>query len=167
MLMRIRILILLGFLSVHMNLHAQSLSNQVLVPVAGVSLSGNISYSQTIGESAVEIFSTPEIVLTQGFQQPSVKFVTGIIPEGTGVDVYPNPAINNIKVKLFGDSSRDFVIEVINITGKVVYSETQSFTENYFIERTIPVGSFFRGIYFVKIYSTDKLINRTFKIEKM
>ena len=56
-------------------------------------------------------------VLTQGFQQPGIKVISAETPhEGTGVDVYPNPATDFINVKLFGDKARKFKIEVINLT---------------------------------------------------
>lgn len=163
----IRILILPGFLSFHASLCSQSLSHQVLVPVAGVSLSGNISYSQTIGETAVEIIHCSDYEFTQGFQQPSMKFVPGILPEGNGVEVYPNPAFENITVKLFGSTSREFIIEIVSITGKLVLSEKLAFPESFYLEKVIPVKQYFRGFYFVRILSTDGLINRTFKIEKL
>ncbi len=163
----IRILILPGFLSLNAGLFSQSLSHQVLVPVAGVSSSGSISYSQTIGETAVEIIHCSDYEFTQGFQQPSIKFVPVIFPEGNGVDVYPNPAFDNITVRLFGSTSREFLIEIISITGKVVLSEKQSFPENFYLEKVIPVKDYYRGFYFVRILSTDRVINRTFKIEKL
>jgi hypothetical protein len=160
-------ILLLFLLGSSGNLMSQQLSHQVLVPIAGVSLSGNISYSQTIGESAVEIFEGSDHVFTHGFQQPSIKFLQGGQPEGNGVDVFPNPAIENITVRFFGNTSRDFIIEMINMTGNVVFSEKQSFTDSFYLEKVIPVSSFYKGIYLVRILSTDKLINRTFKIEKL
>lgn len=162
-----RILFLSGFLSLHSSLYSQSLSHQVLVPVAGVSLSGNISYSQTIGETAVEIICCSDYEFTQGFQQPSIKFVPGALPEGNGVDVYPNPAFDNITVRLFGSTAREFIIEIISITGKVVLLEKQSFPANFYLEKVIQVKDYYRGFYFVRILSTDRIINRTFKIEKL
>jgi hypothetical protein len=165
--MNIRVLVLLVFFSVNLHLNSQSLSNQVIVPVAGIMASGSITYSQTIGETAVEIIKSPEIVFTQGFQQPRIILSQIEIPGGNGVEVYPNPATEFVTVKLFGDSSRDFIIEVLNITGTVVYSDKESFSDAFYSEVVIPVNSLYNGIYFIRVLSTDKMINRTFKIEKM
>lgn len=145
----------------------QHLSHQVLVPAAGIEVSNSVVFSQTIGETAVEIINSPDYTLTQGFQQPGIKYVPGILPEGNGVDVYPNPTKDDLKIKLFGDASRDFLVQVINITGNIVISENVSFTNKFYIEKVIHVGQLNKGIYFVRIRSTDKLINRTFKIDKM
>jgi hypothetical protein len=159
------ILIVLSLLGSGTDLFSQRLSHQVLVPVAGVSYIEGISYSQTIGETAVEIISSSDCVFTQGFQQPGIKLSPETLVEGNGVEVYPNPASEYLKIKLFGDVSRDFRIEIINITGMIVISEKLSFIDNYYLEKSYPVGKFNKGIYFVRVISTDKTINRTFKIE--
>ena len=146
---------------------SQQLSHQVLVPAAGLATAGVINYSQTIGETAVEIINNSGFVLTQGFQQPGIKISTEIAPEGTGVDVYPNPATDFINVKLFGDVARKFRIEVINITGTVVNSMTMDFTDKYYYIEQIEVAKLKYGFYFVRVTSDDGRINRIFKIEKM
>ena len=161
-----RILLILYFLGPVSDLYPQELSHQVLVPVAGVTSTGVISYSQTVGETAIVIFSSSDYTFTQGFQQPGIKLAQAIQREGNGVDVYPNPARENVTVKLYGDISRDYRIDVITIAGTVVISERQSCSDKYNLEKVIPVGVLYNGIYFIRIISDDKVIKRTFKIEK-
>lgn len=146
---------------------SQQLSNQVLVPAAGITTAGVISYSQTIGETAVELVGNSEFELTQGFQQPSMKISTDPVPEGTGVDVYPNPATDFINVKFYGDDPRNFRVDLINVTGMVVNSLTVSFASKYYYIQQIEVNSLKYGFYFVRITSDDGKIVRVFKIEKM
>ncbi len=161
------IIILLSSLGLANCLHAQQLSHQVIVPVAGVLSSKAVNYSQTGGETAVEIIGCTSYTFTQGFQQPGIKVASIDQPEGNGVDVYPNPVIEDLKIKLFGSDARDFIIEVINISGTIVISERLSFVGEFNYERIMSVGKLPKGLYFVRILSTDKLISRTFKIEKM
>jgi hypothetical protein len=161
-----RVLILLILFS-RTNCFSQQLSHQVLVPAAGLATAGVLNYSQTIGETAVEIFSNAGFVLTQGFQQPGIKYTTDIPPEGTGVDVYPNPATDFINVKLYGDEARKFRIEVINITGMVVNSMAIDFMDKYYYIQQIDVTSLKYGFYFVRVTSDDGTIKRVFKVEKM
>ncbi len=149
------------------NLFSQELSQQVLVPVAGVSATATVNYSQTIGETAIEIISSSDYTFTQGFQQPRMTFLPGIIPPGNGVDVYPNPATDIVTIKLFGEGPRDFRIDVLNIAGTIVYTENVSFSDKYYLEKAIPVSQLNMGIYFVKVFSKDGVISRAFKIEKM
>jgi hypothetical protein len=146
---------------------SQTLSNQVLVPAGSVEVSGIINYSQTIGETAIEIIGNSGFVFTQGFQQPGIKESPGTTPPGTGVDVYPNPATDFINVKLFGNSARKFTIEIINITGTTVSSTTMDFVTSYFYIKQIDVTWLKLGFYFVRVSSSDLKINRIFKIEKM
>jgi hypothetical protein len=162
-----RVLILLLLLFSRTRVFSQQLSLQVLVPAAGESTAGVLNYSQTIGETAVEIINNADFVLTQGFQQPGIKFTTDIPPEGTGVDVYPNPATDFINVKFYGDEARKFIIEVINITGMVVNSIAIDFTSKYYYIQQIDVTSLKYGFYFVRVTSDDGTIKRVFKVEKM
>ena len=74
-----RVFILLLLFSVA-NCLGQQLSNQVLVPAAGTATAGVISYSQSVGETAVELMSSSDYVLTQGFQQPGIKETPGVKP---------------------------------------------------------------------------------------
>jgi hypothetical protein len=146
---------------------SQQLSNQVLVPVAGLSTSGAINYSQTIGETAIEIIGTSGFVFTQGFQQPGIKITDSPTPSGSGVDVFPNPVTDNLNVKLFGNSAQKFTIEIISITGTILSSTSLDFVSSYYYVKQIDVTWLKLGFYFVKVTSIDSKINRVFKIEKM
>jgi hypothetical protein len=161
------ILILIIFLGSGTSLLSQELSQQVLVCVAGVTRSGAIEYSHTIGESAVELFSTADLDLTQGFQQPRIIFSKENPPSGNGVNVYPNPVVDFLNVELFGDGSRSFRIEVINISGTLVRTEKVTFSDPFWEIRQYPVDQLIKGLYFIRIVSDDGIINRTFKIDKM
>lgn len=160
-------LLILLLISFWPNGIAQQLSHQVLVPAAGLATAGVINYSQTIGETAVEIVEESGFVLTQGFQQPAMKFTVEPPHVGTGIEVYPNPATDFIKVKLFGDDARKFRIEIINITGTIVSSLTLDFIARYYYVQEIDVTRLKLGFYLVRVTSFDSKINRTFKIEKM
>ena len=138
-----------------------------MVPAAGTATSNNLHYSQTIGETAIEIIGCSDFEFTQGFQQPGIKISPEQVPAGTGVEVYPNPVTDFINVKLFGDVARKFRIDIINITGNIVSSEVINFITRYFYTQQIEVGKLKRGIYFVRVVSDDRLISRIFKIEKL
>jgi len=146
---------------------SQHLSHQVLVPAAGIAVSGAIHYSQTIGETAIEIINSSGFVLTQGFQQPGITIVPEERELGNGVDVYPNPATDFINVKLFGDVARKFRIDIVNITGTIVSSEKLDFIDSFFYIQQVAVDRLFKGLYFVRVVSDDGVISRVFKIEKM
>jgi hypothetical protein len=145
---------------------AQELSHQVMVPLAGVVCGSKLSYSQTVGETAVEMVGCFDFVFTQGFQQPGIKFSKETPPPGTGVNVYPNPVQDYLTFELFGDVARTLRIEILNITGTIVYSDKKTFSCQYWYREQLNVEDLIKGIYLVRIMSEDGFISRTFKIEK-
>jgi len=146
---------------------SQQLSHQVLVPLAGVVSDSKVSFSQTVGETAVEIVGCYDYIFTQGFQQPCIKLSDDDQPEGTGAMVYPNPADDHITVELFGESARTIRIEIIDITGTVVLSDKKSFEKSYWYKERYNVNKLIKGFYLVRVSSEDGFLNRSFKVEKM
>jgi hypothetical protein len=146
---------------------SQELSHMVMVPAAGIITSGSVDLSQTIGETAVEIFSLQDFSITQGFQQPSVVLTTGTQPEGTGAKVYPSPVSEDLTIELYGETARSFVITIVNIYGSAVRNIELNFTGPYWYKHVEPIGDLASGLYLVNIVSRDKVVRRTMKIEKM
>jgi hypothetical protein len=146
---------------------SQQLSHQVLVPLAGIVSDENINYSQTVGETAVEVTGCSWYIFTQGFQQPRIKLSQDDAPPGTGVNVYPNPVADFLTIELFGESGRTFKIDIINITGTVVYTNRLTFIGNFWHKEQFDMDDYVRGFYLVRISSDDGFMNRTFKIEKL
>lgn len=149
------------------NLSSQSLSHQVIVPVAGLQSDSKVHYSQTVGESAVEMFGFSDFVLTQGFQQPGIKPVKDNPPPGNGVKVYPNPVFDFVIIEMFGQGTRTFIIDFISISGTILRSEKFEFNDHYWFCEQFLVDNFSKGLFLIRVKSTDGLINRTFKIEKL
>jgi hypothetical protein len=143
------------------------LSHQVLVPLAGVTTDSKVSYSQTVGETAVEIIGCSSYIFTQGFQQPGIWLSQKDPPPGTGVNVYPNPATDYVTIELFGESTRTFRIDIINITGTIVLTERKVFDGRFWYKEPQNIKNLIRGFYLIRISSEDGFMNRTFKIEKI
>ncbi len=157
----------LFFLVSWTNVFTQQLSHQVLVPLAGLYSDGNISYSQTVGETAVEIISCSDYIFTQGFQQPLVKVSSETHPEGNGIKIYPNPVTDYVTIELYGESARTFRIDFINLAGRVVRSSRVEFSDNFWFKEPQNIKNLISGFYLIRIKSEDGMINRTFKIEKI
>jgi hypothetical protein len=147
--------------------HSQAISHQVMVPAAAVVLKSSINYSQTIGEPIVEIISADGKVLTQGFQQKRIIIVDDGNNQGTGVETYPNPADEYVKVKMWGEKPREFTISIFSFQGARLYSAERKYLGPYSDVVEIDVSDFIRGIYFIRVTSNDKAIYRAFKFEKM
>jgi Secretion system C-terminal sorting domain len=146
---------------------SQELSHQVMLPAAGIITTATIEFTQTVGETAVEIFSNEDNVITQGFQQPRMDLSSGTKPGGTGVNAYPNPVSDILTIELFGETARSFVISIVNIYGSAVLTTDLNFTGPYWYKLEQPVDNLPPGLYLVNIVSGDKVVRRTIKIEKM
>jgi hypothetical protein len=149
------------------NCLSQQLSHQVIVPFAELASDNKISCSQTVGETAVEIFNCFDHFLTQGFQQPAIKSSSDYIRDGIGVAVYPNPVSDYVYIELWGESSMSFKIDIINITGNIVFSETKAFSDKFWYKEPQNVDDLIRGFYLIRITSKNPMMNRSFKIEKI
>ena len=150
---------------------AQSISHQVLLPAAGITTVGSVSYQQTVGEAAVSTLTIPTNALTQGFQQPRVLFTNDTVFDNGEIEVFPNPVSKNHSNKLYvilsNSESRSYIVTIYNFAGSVVYSWSSNIYLDQAYRLEVDVKDFSRGLYFVRVMSTDKQINRSFKIEKL
>ncbi len=167
MYLRVRIFLYFLLLGAASDILSQGLSHQVIVPVASLQCTGSVHYSQTIGESVVEVIGCIDFTFTQGFQQPGIKLKKENPPPGNGVKVYPNPVTDFVNIELFGTGTRSFLIDFFNISGSIIRSEKYEFANQYWFCQPFSVENYSRGLFFIRITSTDGLISRTFKIEKL
>jgi hypothetical protein len=142
------------------------ISHKVLVPGASTWEGEGYSISYTVGEPVVTYLGQEEWEITQGFQQPSITFVPTRPKDGNGVDVYPNPARDFLKIVMFGDSVEEYTVTIFSIDGSIYFREDYSRNGSMMVE-TLDISSFKRGLYFVRVQTMSKKIERLFKIEKM
>lgn len=148
------------------DLLSQSISHQVLVPAAGLKADGNIAVSQTIGETMVEITRNSYYILTQGFQQPSIhEMPDHIIPEI--VRAFPNPVTDYITIEMSGRKARNYSIEFLDLTGRVVISARKTFGPNYWYREQYNVSGLMGGLYLIRFKSDDGLYYRILKMQKI
>jgi hypothetical protein len=160
-------IILLSFPVLWTNLLSQQLSHQVLVPLAGVVPDTKISYSQTVGETMVDITGCSYYIFTQGFQQPSIKIFDQPLIDGSGVRIFPNPVTDFLTIEMYGEKARTFKIEFLDLTGRVVRWEKKTFGDQYWYREPYNVEEMISGFYLIRIMSEDGLFNRSFRIQKI
>ena len=147
------------------------LSHEVLVPAGNLVTLTGMTYQQTVGETAVEVSLPDYYNISQGFQQP--RFIpkkTLPAREGNGVDFFPNPvtAENNhmFYIRIYGVLGRHYRITIISLLGSLLYSRELDLTAGDFVHE-IHISHYVRGIYIATVVSSDGVINRSFKIEKL
>lgn len=131
---------------------AQSSSPEVIASGGDFFTGSNFTNSYTIGEMAlVETYTTSGFILTQGFQQPADS-TTGITPTTAlnGFSVYPNPSNGNFSLQLQLDQALDFKIEVYDVLGKLLYTESQLAGLGLY-KKDLNLASLESGVYFIRI----------------
>jgi len=78
------------------------------------------------------------------------------------VEIYPNPANNQLNINLNVPSSGDVTFQIINITGQVVYSSQSTLVENQDNINFIDVQNLNNGIYILNIEQNGKSFHSKF-----
>ncbi len=79
------------------------------------------------------------------------------------IEVFPNPAKDNISIKFFNDNTiKNRHIKIMNLNGQLV----KEIHSNAFSTLTIDIKEFNIGIYFIKIQEKDKVLVSKFVVEK-
>lgn len=100
----------------------------------------------------------PDVTPTEEEAKENRKVQTSrlsLIKDGVSMQMYPNPANNLIHLNAqFGNNSpTNFHIEILDLSGKIIYSEQVAYTDS---EIKIETSSLKEGIYFCKITTPDK-----------
>lgn len=166
---------------------SQDLSHKVMVSGASIFTSGNISYQQTVGEAVVELVlsDNKEFILTQGFQQPRILIPSILIPEGNGIEFFPNPVTEEndyaLNVNFFSSDALPWSYEIIiaNLIGAVIYKNQVNISiedwypwivgdrVTYSFIYPIDLERFANGVFVINVTRSDGLIDRSFKILKL
>lgn len=106
------------------NVSGQSIERFVISSMGGSFSNATLSIDQTVGEAVIATFSSPTVVLTQGFQQPPLSDVS--IPEvGNGqlpISVFPNPGPGKYTIDIPPTQSPNTLVEVFDMLGQLLYS---------------------------------------------
>lgn len=131
-----------------------SLEPSIVASGGGYSESETMNISFTIGELATPTLTGEGMILTQGFQQP-LGIGTGIIEKEIDweISAYPNPVNNLLYVKFNIDRTRNFWIELQDVTGRVISLEAhKEIIPGDIVE--FNTSNFTTGIYLIKVYSS-------------
>ena len=79
------------------------------------------------------------------------------------IDVFPNPAIDNIFVRIDTPGDPKLQFELYNIIGATLHVETEEIERNYY---KIGVKEFPAGYYLLMVKDPDQHFNQAFKIHK-
>jgi hypothetical protein len=129
--------------------------------------SDNMNISWTVGELAVTTLTGENLILTQGFQQPTLI--------GTGIDrdvfdgeifVYPNPVQNELFIRFDIERPGEYIFEIQDVTGRIMSQTLQKpITPGDIIQ--LNTSTFSPGIYLLKVITSDGQSAQVINIRKM
>lgn len=160
---RIILSILLGF---SCSSFGQKLTPTVVSSGGSYFSAGGYTLSATVGEIAVTTLKSATLTLTQGFQQP---YDIGVGIKETGLDwsitAYPNPVSEFLNIRFDVNDPLDLNVEIMDIAGR-----KQMIRELYYVTRgdieTFDLSGLTRGVYLVRIFTPDRRVQKTYKIQK-
>jgi len=151
------------------------LSHEVLVPAGSLVTHTGLTYQQTIGETAVEVSLPSFYNLTQGYQQPRFILKQDLPDrEGNGAEVFPNPVTESsaqgpwmATIRVYGVLARHYNIYIYSLPGSLMYSKELDLNPDHDWKEPVSFAHYSKGIYIVHVKSTDGVINRSFKIDRL
>ena len=148
--------------------YSQNLSPSVLASAGGSNKTNEISLDWTLGESAIETYSSANGLITEGFHQP-ILILTQKLPNvpllvsGYTIKVFPNPVSSTLNININSVSDRKVHIKLTDNNGRTVYS-TSTYSKGSTVR--IDLRNFASGLYEIIIQDFSGLTISTYKIIK-
>jgi hypothetical protein len=143
-------------------LNGYTQTKQVVASSGSSSQSGDTFLEWTLGEPVTATFSSGNVMLTQGFQQPELT-VTAIKTNNDLlfiIEAYPNPTGDLLMIQIGNSEFRDFQYVLYDMNGKVLDKKELAGTVTGIAMNNHPAG-----VYLLKIIQADKEI-KMFEIVK-
>ena len=136
-------------------------------PAAGDEFTADgVTLTWTIGEGVIETFSNNEMILTQGFQQPTLKVT--LIEESEEIDfqlsVYPNPTHDFFNISIVSENEINYSAQLMDMSGKLLYSQNLKGKD---ITETVDLTNYSSSIYILRIIDNNGKFARTYKVQKI
>ena len=158
--------------------NAQSIEKKVTGSAGKTLTAGNIQLDFTVGEAFTKTLSAANNSITQGFHQPILTIARLADPTdsssslpaerlnekliaGIDLEVYPNPAVDFINLKLHYAIDESLSITITNMQGQLVKQEIMQ-------QQTMQIdfSGLAAGAYLIMVKNTGGDLNNTYKVIK-
>jgi hypothetical protein len=152
----------LFFLIFPLCISAQEISQEVISSSGYYSEGSSGQLSWTLGDLAVETYSTEEVSLTQGFQQPFYEVTTAFenLECNFLIQVYPVPSSDFITVE-FNELQNNLKVILYNLQGEIILIQQ---VESKTI--TLDLNNLSPSEYILKILNNENILLKSYKIVK-
>ena len=160
-------LIIAAFVLAPMAIFAQSAERQVIASTGGYATATGLQVSSTVGETATATGTSSNIIITQGFQQPNGTAV-GIkeLNNGLSVNVYPNPASNDVVLEIDAKSNLMVNATVYDMEGKTTGVSVSNLKVNGTLKQTLDISELTTGNYLISFTDENTTLG-TVRIQKV
>ncbi len=143
-----------------------SLINRVVASGGDYTAGTNYRLTYTVGELIVKKMTSSGINLTTGFQQ-TWNLSVGIddTQEYQGINVFPNPVSDFIRLDLRSTEHNEIFVEILSITGTIVKTLKFEGPFNGRIEE-IDMSGIKSGLYLMRVSSGNRKFNRAIRLIK-
>ena len=142
---------------------AQSLVPSVIASSGGFYSNASGMLSFTTGElSAIETYTTPNLILTQGFQQ-SWDFGTAVdehVASRFSIEVNPNPSDGHFNLTTISDISENMNVKILDVLGKEILN-VPFYHEGLIHDQSIDLSGVASGLYLVVLSTKSRGLDRT------
>ncbi len=139
-------------------LSAQSLSSKVVASGGGYTTSSSGSLQFTIGEPSITTYVKSAAILTQGFQQGTLKgsgsSLVNLSVPGFNVTLYPNPASDFVELNVEAPNGSKVDICIYNMLGEKI-CDVPVVSNGFTFQAMNSVAGFADGAYFALVNITN------------
>jgi hypothetical protein len=140
----------------------QSLTPEVVSSSGDFHSTPSAQLSWTLGEIAIDTYTSSSNQLTQGFHQPERPTVSlTSLNDNIRINAYPNPFISSISINI-EDYNQSIEIVIYNAVGQEVHSDYYSGSE----PKNINLSALESGSYLIQFKTASDFI-KTLKIQKL
>ena len=136
---------------------------EVIASAGGYNVASNISISWTLGETIIPTFTSPNLILTHGFQQQII--ITAVeenLENQVKISVFPNPASDNVIIAFEEPVEGEVKIFMLNSLGKLVKTD---FIEPAMVEKQINLQDLPAGVYYFRLVKGN--LSNVYKVVKL
>lgn len=163
----------------NVTLHQDAVTrNFIITPLTGSTGTVSITPPANCVRSKSKIVAYIQAPLTSSSSNSTIKGATKGIDLGNvstgvssnnleaGLNVYPNPAINDLYINYVNANVQsDVEVTVVDLSGRVVYTENIANNGNGEFAKNIDISTFAKGVYIVKVKADNEIVNKKIVIQ--
>jgi hypothetical protein len=142
----------------------------VINSAGGSAMYNAVTYDWSVGEmAAVETYTTPTLIITQGYLQPFVLKGTKVeqLTDQKKIVVYPDYGKQTFSLETSFGKPGKLNYRLVDLNGRTLL-KNETRLSDHFSKESINLSNFPNGFYLLKVSfsSNDETISQTFKIQK-